>query len=126
MKCKFKKSNGKVCGANAMHGTEFCWFHTPNISDENKKLASSKGGKANSDIPDPKLPEITISNPQDIPALLIDAILNVREDRMELRKGSVIAYLSSTLLKAYEVSDISTRIENIEKDLISLNPLNRL
>jgi hypothetical protein len=124
MKCKFKKSNGKKCGANAMHSSEFCWYHTPDISNQKKKLVSSKGGKGNSKIEVIKLPAITIRTAQDIPDLIIDAIQNVRKNRMEIRKGSVIGYLSNILLKAYEVSDMESRVEKIEKELEKLNPLN--
>jgi len=124
MKCKFKRLNGKKCKAYAMHNSGFCWYHSPDVSDEKKRIISSKGGRSNSRIEVLKLPAITIENAQDIPDLIIDAIQNVRKNRMEIRKGSVIGYLSSILLKAYDTAYMESRVEKIEKELEKLNPLN--
>lgn len=124
MKCKFKKSNGRKCRANAVNGSEFCWYHSPDISEQKKRAVSSKGGKGSSQIDDIELPEVTLKDVQDIPKLIIDAIQNVRKNQMEIRKGSVIGYLSNILLKAYEVADIDVRVQKIEQELEKLNPLN--
>ena len=48
MKCTYIKSDNTQCKANAVFHSDFCWNHNPDIPDEVKFAASSKGGRQNS------------------------------------------------------------------------------
>ena len=39
------KTKCKVCGGNVMKGTSFCWFHNPQISEQERNKYRSKGGR---------------------------------------------------------------------------------
>jgi hypothetical protein len=61
------------------------------------------------------LPELNIDNVTDLPPFLIDTIRNIRGGVLNVRVGSVIGYLSSILLRSYEVADLHQRLEKIEQ-----------
>jgi hypothetical protein len=115
MKCNFIKSDGKKCNANALNGSSCCWYHSPEISEEKKKLVSSNGGKANGYEVCIDLKPISISKMQDIPVLLIDTIHNLRSGYMGIRLGTAIGYLAGMLLKSFEVAELEVQIEKLEK-----------
>jgi hypothetical protein len=118
MKCNFIKSDGKKCKANALSGSSYCWYHSPEIPEVERKLVSSNGGKANGYEVYVDLKPIIISRMQDIPVLLIDTIHNLRSGNMGIRLGTAIGYLSGMLLKSFEVAELEIRMEKIEKYIV--------
>ena len=113
MKCIFTKPNGEKCKSNAMRNSRYCWTHSPEISDAEKKFCASKGGRHKLTLLN--LPEIIVKDSRDIPPLLVDTIYHLRHGKMDVRLGTAIGYLSNVLLKSYEVADLEGRIEKVEK-----------
>src|SRR5271157_2438427 len=106
MKCKYTKPDGTRCKAIALKNNPYCLPHAKqtekkDISKNNKLIIS--------------LPELKIENTKDLPQFLIDTISNVRGGLIEAKIGSVIGYLSSILLRSYEISDFESRLERIEQ-----------
>ena len=111
--CQFKKQDGQECRANPMKDSEFCFTHNPDTEEE-KMLATSKGGRAPRKAYEP-LPELTIENTKDVVNLLSTTILEVRAGSIELRVANCIGYLSGHLIKAFEISDLEERINRLER-----------
>ena len=115
MKCKFTKPDGTACNINAMKNSGFCWHHSPDVNDQDKHAALSRGGKTKKNKLIIHLPELKIENTKDLPPFLIDTIRNVRSGILSAKIGSVIGYLSGILLRSYEISDLNARIEKLEQ-----------
>jgi len=119
MRCKFQKSNGQRCSANAMIGAEFCFSHNPAVK-EKKKAAVIKGGKMSKKNRS-LLSPINLAQPKDVVSLLNATINEVRGGCIELRVANCLGYLSGHLMKAFEAADLEERLSKIEKALAEKN-----
>jgi hypothetical protein len=129
MKCKHIKSNGETCGGFASEGSSFCWRHDPKISSHSKKAASSKGGKNKGPDLSQIDKELTIASTQDISALLVDTINNLRKGTFDSRIANAIGYLSFILVRTYELTEIEKKLVNLESrldhfDYVTITPEN--
>jgi len=115
MKCEFIKPDGTKCEAHAMKNSEFCYFHNPNISDEEKREAQSNGGKTKALTLKEPLPELALIKPDDAVLLIADTISRVRAGALDIRTANCLGFLSDKLLKAFEVSRLNDRVEIIER-----------
>lgn len=111
MKCEKIKGDGQQCDANAVKESEYCYFHNPDISDEEKREAQSNGGKTKAlTLKDP-LPEIKLATPDDAVMLIADTIKRVRAGELDIRTANCLGFLSDKLLKAFEVSQLNSRVD---------------
>lgn len=117
MKCSFIKPDGSQCNANPISDSEFCFFHDPN-SNEKKKEAQISGGKANKVILKEALPILIINESKDIISLLIDTINRVRSGEIDIRLANCLGVLSGQLIKAFEMCQISDRVEIVEQKIL--------
>ena len=118
MKCSFIKDNDEQCKANAMNGSEFCYLHNPDISDEAKKEAQTKGGANRAlTISDP-LPVIPLAVPNDAIMLITDTISRVRAGELDIKTANCIGFLTDKLLKAFEVAKLNDKAEFIEQVIL--------
>ena len=112
-KCTQTKEDGSKCNAWAQAGKNHCLMHDPEMEEE-RKLICQKGGQAIRRHHDP-LPLIELNEPKDVVRLLADTINRVRSGEIDLRVANCIGYLSGHLTKAFEIAQISQRVELIEK-----------
>ena len=117
MKCLSTKTNGATCKANAVFNSQYCFHHNPDISREVKKEAQARGGSANRAGVKEPLPPIEITKLGDVVALLGDTVKRVRSGEMDLKVATTLGYLSGHLLKAFEVTDLEARFEELEKKI---------
>jgi hypothetical protein len=115
VKCKQIKDDGTPCGAFAMQGTEFCFFHNPDIDEAEKKDAQTKGGANRALVNKESLPAIPIKAPSDAITLLNDTIDKVRSGKLDIRVANCIDVLTGHLLKAFEVAELTSKVEFIEQ-----------
>lgn len=115
MKCTFKKENNDFCNANTMRGAKYCYLHNPDVPEEEKFNAQSNGGKGNAIKVCEPLELIKLEEPSDVILLLADTISRVRAGEMDLRVANCIGYLSGHLTKAFEVSNLSQKLDSIER-----------
>ena len=115
MKCKYIKSDGSKCGANAMGGGDYCYHHNPDITNKEKKESQSKGGRANAMIIKKPLSPVKLSKPKHIVILLEDTVNRVRSGEMDAKIANCIGVLSGQLIRALDMADISQRVEKIER-----------
>ena len=116
-KCKYKKTDGEKCNSYAMTKSDYCWRHSPDVTEEEKADALRRGGKGKSKRLVINLPDLKIQNTHDLPPFLIDTIRSVRGGLIDTRIGSVVGYLSSILLRSYEISNLEERIERLEQTM---------
>ena len=118
MKCEFIKDNGEKCEAHAIKDSEFCYFHNPDISDEEKRQAQSNGGKTKAlTLKDP-LPELVLAKPEDAVLLIADTISRVRAGTLDIRTANCLGFLADKLFKALEVAKLNDRVEIIERVIL--------
>lgn len=115
MKCEFVKDDGETCEAYAVKGSSFCYFHNPDISDEDKREAQSNGGKTKALTLKEPLPELKLTAPDHAVLLIADTISRVRAGTLDIRTANCLGFLSDKLLKAFEVSQLNSRMEIIEQ-----------
>jgi hypothetical protein len=114
MQCKFKNNQEKQCSANAVKDSQYCFFHDKD-NEKQRKLAQSKGGKANLIAVKDPLPPMPIANVQDVLGLLEDTVNRVRTGELDVKIGNCIGFLSGHLIRAFEVTSIANRVEIIEQ-----------
>ena len=118
MQCKFIKTNGDQCNANAMSGLDYCYTHNPDISDEEKREAKQRGGQNRAVAISEPLPPLKIAEPNDAVLLIVDTINRVRAGELDIRVANCLGFLSDKLLKAFEVAKLNDRVETIERVIL--------
>ncbi len=117
MKCKHEKQNNQPCQANAIKGSEFCYMHNPDVSQEEKRETQARGGKANKIMIKNTLPAIKVSKPDDVVGLLVETINQVRAGDMDIKVANCIGVLSGHLIKSLELAKYADKIETVERIL---------
>jgi len=115
MKCKKRKVNGGQCNSSAMSGSDFCYFHNPAISAEEKRGAQARGGAGRAKMLKVLLPEIKIKKVSDITILLVDTINQVRAGKMDVKMANCMGFLSDKLTKTMEVGNLAERFNKLEQ-----------
>ncbi len=115
MKCEFIKPDGQKCEAYAIKDSEFCYFHNPDISDEEKKIAQTNGGANRALTLKEPLPELPIASQDDAVLLVADTINRVRAGKLDIRTANCLGFLADKLLKALEASQTNDKLEKIER-----------
>lgn len=115
MKCLETKDDGQQCNANAMAGSDYCYYHNPDITDEEKKDAQTRGGKARGLTIANPLPEMVVAEPNDAILLLADTINRVRTGELDIKTANCLGFLTDKLLRAYEVAKLNDKLNFIEQ-----------
>ena len=118
MKCEFIKDNKEQCQANAMSGSGFCYLHNPDISDEAKKEAQTRGGANRALTIGEPLPVLPLAVPNDAIALITDTISRVRAGELDIKTANCIGFLTDKLLKAFEVAKLNDKVEFVEQVIL--------
>lgn len=100
-----------------MQGSEFCYLHNPEVSQEEKRDARSRGGKENQIILRAPLPPLKLGNAKDVIVLLEDTINGVRSGELDVRIANCLGFLTDKLLKAYEVAELNDKVDAMERFL---------
>jgi len=120
-KCRLIKENGERCCSNAMKGSQFCYRHNPAISEEEKRVASSRGGVSNRSRVDTPLGEVKLDSVGDVLRLLELVTREMLNGRLDQRVASTTGYLMNVSLRALESDDLEKRLERLEETL-SIKP----
>jgi hypothetical protein len=119
MQCAYIKQDGSQCWANAISGSEYCWFHAPEVNYD-RRSASQRGGKATRTGIYTDLPPIPLKNLDDVPELLMDTIRQVRGGFIGGRIAVTIGYLTGKLMRSFEMKEIDHRIRKLESEVKDL------
>ena len=100
-----------------MKGSDFCYRHNPDICEEEKLNASSKGGSKGlkPEFIETPLPEMKLEKMQDVVTLLADTINNVRAGKISTKSGSTIGYLAFIMMMAMDKVNCEKQLEEENK-----------
>jgi len=107
-------SDGTQCGAWALQGKDFCFSHDPE-SREAKLEACRAGGLVKDIELDSPLEPIIVATPLEVVFLLSRTIDDVRSGKLDCRIANSIAYLSTSLLKAFELATLDSKAEQAKE-----------
>ena len=119
MRCIYIKDNGEQCKANAMSDSNYCYLHNPDISEEEKREAQTRGGRNRSLTITEPLNKITVNSSEDIFTLLDTTIQEVRDGELDPKIANTIGYLAGVMIKAYEVAKLERKVLDLEQALRS-------
>jgi hypothetical protein len=118
-RCKFCKTDGSQCRANAQPDNGLCVFHDPAKAADVEK-ARRAGGISRSS-PARVLPadalDLALDSSKDVASLLAETISQVRRGQLDPRIANTIGYLSVIHLKALEQGVVEERLLKIEAAL---------
>ena len=121
MKCKHEK-DGKICNANQMAGSEFCFTHNPDT--EKQRLAARKKGGQVSYYHDGLIPADPIDfslYKEAVVYLLADTINRVRRIRpdgsLDIKVANCIGFLVAKLLEAQKQLVLEERVDELVEKL---------
>jgi len=116
MKCTFKKNDGTACTAYAMHGSEYCVFHNPDISDKERfSVRSAAHQTSKPEFIETSLPEMKMNNLRDVANMLSDSINQVRTHKISEKAGTSIAYMSFVLYMIMKEAKAEEQTEEIKQ-----------
>jgi hypothetical protein len=114
--CKAKKPNGNACHAQARTGSDFCFFHDPELSDA-RRQAQCRGGRKHTRlrvIPS-LMPDFHFSDSARIIELLEFAANQLVQGELDPKSACVLGYLADCALRAHKVNALEQRINELEK-----------
>lgn len=114
-KCNFVKKDKTLCNAKPTKGSNLCFRHNP-LFQEAQILASKKGGE-NRALQGTWGQEIRLKTPDDIKTFLGGVINSVWIGDAPVQVGSALGFLTRCWLDAYEASEVTDRLDRLEKRL---------
>ncbi len=117
MLCKASTVAGSPCQARPMQGSDYCYLHDPAVSEDEKRDARSRGGKENQITVISPQPPLKLKSAKDAIVLLEETINGVRSGKLDVKIANCLGFLTDKLLKAYEVAELSDKVEVMERFL---------
>jgi len=111
--CTFIKKNGERCQARKLVGSEFCYFHSPEVivarADARRRGGLARhGGKGETG-------SYIIKSGQDVLGILEDVINDACSLEQTTGRAKTIGYLCQVILKGFEVTEIENRLTILEE-----------
>jgi hypothetical protein len=115
-KCRFRKKNGKGCGADAQIEKDLCVFHDPAKAADGRRARRAGGiNRSQSTIRlPPQTPDIPLRTTGEVSRLLAESINQVRRGQLDARVANTIGFLAGILLKALEQSRVEEGLSHLE------------
>ena len=114
-KCTAKKNNGERCGAWAMKGKMKCPLHwDPGRAAE---LGAKRSGDLGCTPVSDLRPVLPPKSAGDVRDALAETMARVQARKMDTKTANTLAYVGTSLLRAIEVSDLETRLKDIQWQL---------
>ena len=113
--CNCVRSDGTRYQARAMWGSSCCFFHNP-LTQEARKAAQQRGGRANGLRVPPKITgDLSLRTESDI-ALLVERTVNhLLKGEIDPKPAGIIGNLASTLIRLRKPADIEERVSRLER-----------
>lgn len=125
MICKATNKAGEPCKAQAM-ANGYCYRHNPDISQEDKLLASASGGshtsieRVESQLVDS--PAFQLNEAKDLLDLLVNNINDLKAGKINPNTSNALVQNVGMIIKVYEASVQETRLRELEKVAGIKNP----
>ena len=120
MKCRFKKSNKETCKNNSLHNDKYCYWHSKKITEAEKNLNRSNGGKQKIIKCTGDFPEYELNNIAEVCKLNTVLINSVLQNKIDLRIATGIGYMLNLQIKAIELVSIESKLFKMEDIIIEL------
>lgn len=121
MKCKFIKENGSNCQGNSINGSQYCFTHDPNKTEE-RNLAVRKGGLAPKRLLLQNEDEIELVSAADAKIFLGKVINCVWRGEIPATPiANTLGFLIRCFLDAHQASDFQDKLDDLEKRLERAN-----
>lgn len=117
--CAAKNKKGLPCRAPALTGSKFCFTHDPANANA-RAAAHSAGGRArHGRTIGPIQPgePVTLASLSDVVRLLESEVNHVLGLEISLSRAQTISRLALSFIKAFEVSELETRLAALESAL---------
>jgi hypothetical protein len=114
--CNARKPNGDACQAKARTGSEFCFFHDPDLS-EARRQAQCRGGRKHTRfrvIPNRTL-DFEFSDATRITKLLEYAANRLIQGELDQKSAYVLGYLADCALRAHKVLNLEQQIKEMQR-----------
>src|SRR5262245_24303950 len=112
--CQAEAAAGGRCNANALNGSEYCFFHHPDRAGE-RAIATRKGGLSNKARVLPvATPDLPLRTGKEVMHMLAETINQVRRGELDPQVGNTVGYLAAVWLKAQQQESIDQRIAIVE------------
>lgn len=107
MQCAFIKPDSNQCQAYAMSRGPYCYLHSSDVSEEEKREAQSRGGSATHVDRTQLLEPADMTDTKAVLYILADTINRVRRIRedgsMDVKTANAIGHLASKMLEAQKI-----------------------
>lgn len=120
MKCSHKKKNKDTCKNNALKNDKYCYWHSGKISEAEKNMNRSNGGKQKQIKCNTEFVEYDIQNIKGICELNATLINAVLKDKVSLKIATGICYMLNLQMKAIEIQNAQNKISNMPDVYITL------
>jgi len=113
--CTGITKDGRPCGAPALDGDEFCFFHSPRTAEQ-RRQAHAAGGRArhNRSITGDGRP-VHIRDLADVVRLLERELSNVLALERSVARARCVGYLAGIVANIYQVSELEQRVATLER-----------
>jgi len=107
-----------------MKDSAFCYWHNPEIPENEKQHSRSKGGSSpkRKKFPYTGLTKFTVNSDEEIPQLILDIMNEYRAGTIHKENAVVLTGLINVLVKAYQnknsklIEEIMTKLEERENN----------
>lgn len=114
--CIHLKSDGSPCKAKTLLGSNYCFFHDPDLAVE-RKAAQVSGGRERArraNVLPADAPDMPVGTAADIISLIGDTVARVRKGEIEVSIANSVGYLAAIALKAHQRDDVDQRLTRLE------------
>ena len=118
--CKHVRDDGKRCGAFAVDGSGFCFWHHP-AKARARAAARKRGGQNRRGPREIHGPAPRVENAGDVLALLQSAIRSGWVIERGEARARTLGYLAGVCLKVIELGELEKRVAELEKLAASEN-----
>ena len=109
------KEDGERCQARKLHGSEFCYFHSPQVIVERAEARRRGGQHRNGGKGETG--SYVVKSPQDVLQVLEDALNDSCALDNTCGRAKAIGFLAQVILKGFEATSIDTRITALEEKI---------
>jgi hypothetical protein len=120
MICTFKKKNKETCKNNSLKNDKFCYWHSKKITEAEKNLNRSNGGKQKQIKCNTEFVEFEIESIKGVCKLNATLINAVLKNKIDLKIATGICYMLNLQMKAIELETIESKIFKMEDVIIKL------
>jgi chaperonin cofactor prefoldin len=123
--CSAVKSDGSVCQAPPLQGSDRCFFHAQEAADARRAAQRSGGSNRRASLPSLRPVQYSIRNAAGVVSLLEATVNDARSGVTDPKLANTVGFLASILIKALAADQLEKRIEALEAAMKSRNRAER-